>query len=280
MRFDRPIGILLLLWPTLWALWLAAGGVPSVHNLLIFMAGVVVMRAAGCVVNDLADRDFDPHVERTRLRPLASGALTPKDARMLLGVLLALAFALVLMTNALTIKLSFVGVLLAISYPFFKRFVDLPQVVLGVAFGWSIPMAFAAETGTVPPVAWALLVINILYAVIYDTFYAMVDREDDVAIGVRSTAILFGRFDLAIIGALQLLMIGLCLALGWQQSWHWPWFVAVAAVACLFAHQQWLARGRERQACFRAFLNNNWVGFALFLGILGQTLLARGPVMP
>lgn len=274
MRFDRPIGILLLLWPTLWALWLAAGGIPSIENLLIFVTGVVVMRAAGCVANDLADRDFDPHVERTRSRPLASGALTPRQAKVLLAGLLVLAFALVLLTNALTIRLSFVGAALALSYPFFKRFFDVPQVVLGIAFGWSIPMAFAAETGAVPPVAWALLAINVLYAVIYDTFYAMVDREDDRLIGVRSTALLFGRRDLRIIGLLQVVMILLCLALGWQQDWHWPWYAAVALVAALFAHQLVSTRTRERDACFRAFLNNNWVGMALFAGIVGETLLS------
>ncbi|MEE4173053.1 MAG: 4-hydroxybenzoate octaprenyltransferase [Xanthomonadales bacterium] len=274
MRFDRPIGILLLLWPTLWALWLAAGGLPSIGNLLIFVIGVVVMRAAGCVANDLADRDFDPHVERTRSRPLASGALSPRQARVLLAGLLLLAFTLVLLTNALTIRLSFVGAALALSYPFFKRFVDVPQVVLGIAFGWSIPMAFAAETGAIAPVAWALLAINVLYAVIYDTFYAMVDREDDRLIGVRSTALLFGRQDLRIIGLLQASMLVLCLVLGWQQGWHWPWYTAVAVVAALFVHQLVSTRSREREACFRAFLNNNWVGMALFAGIVGETLLS------
>lgn len=273
MRFDRPIGILLLLWPTLWALWLAAGGLPSVENLAIFVSGVVVMRAAGCVVNDLADRNFDPHVERTRERPLASGQLAPAEAKVLLAVLLALAFCLVLMTNALTVKLSFVGAALAVAYPFFKRFIDLPQVVLGIAFGWSIPMAFAAEAGAVPPLAWALLGVNVLYAVIYDTFYAMVDREDDVSIGLRSTAILFGRHDLRIIGALQAMMVIACLAIGAQQGWHWPWFGAVGVVALLFARQLWMTRGRDRQACFRAFLANNWVGFVLFAGIAGEMAL-------
>ena len=274
MRFDRPIGILLLLWPTLWALWLAADGLPSVQNLVIFVTGVVVMRAAGCVANDLADKDFDPHVERTQSRPLASGALAPRQAKVLLAGLLLLAFGLVLLTNRLTIQLSFVGAALALSYPFFKRFVDVPQVVLGIAFGWSIPMAFAAERGVVPPVAWALLVINVFYAVIYDTFYAMVDREDDLSIGVRSTAILFGRRDLWIIGLLQATMVGLCLLLGWHQGWHWPWYLAVAVVAGLFVHQLAISRTRERDACFRAFLNNNWVGMALFLGIVGETLVS------
>ncbi len=273
MRFDRPIGILLLLWPTLWALWVAAGGLPSLQNLAIFVTGVVVMRAAGCVVNDLADRDFDPHVARTRDRPLAAGELSPGAAKMLLGVLMGLAFALVLLTNPLTIKLSFVGAALALSYPFFKRFIDLPQVVLGMAFGWSIPMAFAAETNGVPAVAWMLVLINVLYSVIYDTFYAMVDREDDLAIGVRSTAILFGRRDLLVIGCLQGGMIALCVGLGLAQGWHWPWYAAVGVAAALFARQLWMARGRDRQGCFRAFLNNNWVGFALFLGIFGETMI-------
>lgn len=273
MRFDRPIGILLLLWPTLWALWLAAGGLPSLQNLAIFIAGVVIMRAAGCVGNDLADRDIDPHVERTRGRPLAAGELTPGAAKALLAVLMGLAFALVLLTNALTIKLSFIGAALALSYPFFKRYIDLPQVVLGIAFGWSIPMAFAAEAGSVPPLAWALLGINVCYAIIYDTFYAMVDREDDRAIGVRSTALLFGRHDLLVIGLLQALMVGACLALGWFQGWHWPWYAGVAAVAVLFVLQTWSARGRGREACFRAFLANNWVGCTLFLGIVGETLV-------
>jgi len=273
MRFDRPIGILLLLWPTLWALWLAADGVPSLKNLVIFMLGVVVMRAAGCVVNDLADKDFDPHVERTRNRPLASGELAPSQARGLLIALLLLAFVLVALTNMLTIMLSFAGALLAMSYPFFKRFIDLPQVVLGIAFGWSIPMAFAAETGAVPALAWALLFINVLYAVIYDTFYAMVDREDDLAIGVRSSAILFGQKDLLVIGVLQFLMVMSCLILGLGLGWSWPWYLAVAVAAVLFARQLFTSRKRDRDACFRAFLNNNWVGFALFIGIVGNTWL-------
>lgn len=274
MRFDRPIGILLLLWPTLWALWLAADGIPSLKNLVIFGLGVVVMRAAGCVVNDLADKDFDRHVERTRERPLASGEISPAQARGLLIALLVIAFVLVAMTNMLTIKLSFVGAGLAMSYPFFKRFIDLPQVVLGIAFGWSIPMAFAAQTGAVPSLAWALLFINMLYSVIYDTFYAMVDRNDDLEIGVRSTAILFGRWDLLMIGLLQLVMVIACVMLGLGMGWTWPWFMAVAVVAGLFARQLVTTRSRNREACFRAFINNNWVGCALFLGIVGHTLLA------
>jgi 4-hydroxybenzoate polyprenyltransferase len=272
MRFDRPIGILLLLWPTLWALWMAAGGVPSLKNLLIFSAGVVIMRAAGCVINDVADRDFDPHVERTRGRPLAAGELRTGQALTLLAGLLSLALLLVLLTNRLTIQLAFAGAALALAYPFFKRFTHLPQVVLGIAFGWSIPMAFAAETGAVPPVAWWLLLINTLWAVIYDTLYAMVDREDDLAIGIKSTAILFGRHDLAVLRALQFLMIAGLVALGLAQEFGLPWFLGVAAAAALFVWQQQLVRHRERDACFRAFLNNNWVGFVIFAGLAIQYL--------
>ena len=268
MRFDRPIGILLLLWPTLWALWAAAGGFPSSKNLAIFLAGVVVMRAAGCVANDLADKDFDPHVKRTRDRPLASGELSPGDAKRGLLILLTLALVLVLMTNRLTVMLAFVGAALAVSYPLFKRFMDLPQLVLGLAFGWSVPMAFAAETGAVPALAWWLLALNVLYSVIYDTWYAMVDRDDDLAIGVRSTAILFGRHDRRVIGALQVAMLALAGWIGWVQAWSWPWFAGVGCCAALFAHQQWITRDRSREACFRAFLLNNWVGLVLFLGLV------------
>ncbi len=268
MRFDRPIGILLLLWPTLWALWAAAGGPPSTQNLVIFLVGVVVMRAAGCVANDLADRDFDPHVERTRERPLAAGTLSPAAARAGLVLLLLLAFGLVLMTNRLTVLLAFAGAGLALVYPLCKRFMDLPQAVLGVAFGWSVPMAFAAETGAVPALAWWLLLFNVLYSMIYDTWYAMVDREDDLAIGVRSSAILFGRYDRQVIAGLQLAMLVLGGFVGWRYGWSWPWFLALASCALLFAQQQWIARRRDRSGCFRAFLLNNWIGAVLFLGLL------------
>lgn len=268
MRFDRPIGILLLLWPTLWALWAAAGGPPSTQNLVIFLVGVVVMRAAGCVANDLADRDFDPHVERTRERPLAAGTLSPAEARAGLLLLLLLAFGLVLMTNRLTVLLAFVGAGLALIYPLCKRFMDLPQAVLGVAFGWSVPMAFAAETGAVPALAWWLLLFNVFYSLIYDTWYAMVDREDDLAIGVRSSAILFGRYDRQLIAGLQLAMLVLGVFVGWRYGWSWPWFLALALCVLLFAQQQWIARRRDRQGCFRAFMLNNWIGLVLFLGLL------------
>lgn len=273
MRFDRPIGILLLLWPTLWALWIAGDGSPSVKNLLIFCTGVVLMRAAGCIMNDVADRDFDPHVERTRNRPLASGELTVRQAMLAFFVLMSLAFGLVLMTNALTIKLAFAGAVLASTYPFFKRWTHFPQVVLGVAFGWGIPMAFAAETGYLVPAAWLILVINVIWSVIYDTLYAMVDRDDDISIGLKSTAIFFGSYDLTILRLLKLLMIALLVWLGLWLQLSWPWFAGVAVASVLFAWQQYQVRNRDRDACFKAFLNNNWVGVAIWAGLLATYAL-------
>ena len=268
MRFDRPIGILLLLWPTLWALWIAGEGSPSAKNILIFCTGVVLMRAAGCIMNDVADRDFDPHVERTRNRPLASGELTVRQALLTFFIVMLLAFGLVLMTNLLTIKLALAGAVLASTYPFFKRWTHLPQVVLGLAFGWGIPMAFAAETGQVATAAWWILLINVIWSVIYDTLYAMVDRDDDISIGLKSTAILFGRFDLLILRILKILMIGLLVWLGFQLQFPWPWFAGVAVAAVLFIQQQYRVRNRDRDACFKAFLNNNWVGVAIWVGLL------------
>lgn len=276
MRFDRPIGMLLLLWPTWWALLIAGEGTPSLENILIFTLGVVLMRAAGCVMNDIADRDFDPHVGRTRNRPLASGELTVRQALGCFFLLLLLAFLVVLQTNRLTILLSFVGLGLAATYPFFKRYTHLPQVVLGFAFGWGIPMAFAAETGSLPWLAWALLAINLNWVLVYDTLYAMVDREDDLTIGVKSTAILFGQHDLLIISVLMLLMLAALTALGLVAGWSWPWFLAVALVATLLGWQRNMIRQREPAACFRAFLHNNWVGCCIFLGLAGHYLLVSG----
>jgi len=274
MRFDRPIGILLLLWPTLWALWIAGDGSPSTKNILIFCTGVVLMRAAGCIMNDVADRGFDPHVERTRSRPLASGELTVRQALITFFVVMLLAFSLVLMTNALTIKLAFAGAVLASTYPFFKRWTHFPQVVLGMAFGWGIPMAFAAENGQIASVAWLIFLINVIWSVIYDTLYAMVDRDDDMSIGLKSTAILFGRYDLLIIRLLKVLMIALLLVLGLNLQFSWPWFAGVAVAAVLFARQQYQVRNRDRDACFKAFLNNNWIGVAVWVGLLAAYLVA------
>jgi len=268
MRFDRPIGILLLLWPTLWALLIAGAGNPSLKNVLIFSTGVVLMRAAGCIMNDVADRNFDPHVERTRCRPLAAGDLTVREALLTFFAVLLLAFALVLLTNALTIKLAFLGAALAASYPFFKRWTHFPQVVLGLAFGWGIPMAFAAENGYVAPIAWLILMINVIWSIIYDTLYAMVDREDDISIGLKSTAILFGQYDLLILRILKVLMIALLLILGVKLQLAWPWFGGVAVAAGLFVWQQKLVLERDREGCFKAFLNNNWVGVAILIGLL------------
>lgn len=280
MRFDRPIGIWLLLWPTAWALLVAGNGRPSLKNTLIFLTGVVLMRAAGCVINDYADRDIDPHVARTKTRPIAAGEIQPRQALMLFFGLLVLAFVLVLQTNWLTVKLSFVGAALAASYPFFKRVTHWPQMVLGMAFAWSIPMVFAAETGAVPEAAWWLLAISLIWTLIYDTEYAMADREDDRKIGVKSTALLFGRFDRLILGGVQLLMVGLLGAfiirfLNWPDAW--PIWLAVVLIAGLFLQQQHLIRQREPAKCFEAFLQNNRVGLVLFTGLMLFYLL---PLMP
>ncbi len=274
MRLDRPIGSLLLGWAMLWALWIAGEGSPSLKNILVFCAGVVVMRSAGCVMNDIADREFDPHVRRTRTRPIAAGEVSVREALALFSVLMLVAFGLVLLTNALTIRLAFIGAALAASYPFFKRVTHFPQVVLGLAFGWSIPMAFAAETGGVPEVAWWLLAVNVCWCVIYDTLYAMVDRDDDLLIGVKSTAIRFGRRDLLFVRLVKLAMLALLVRVGLLLGFGLPWYLAVAVVAVLFAVQQYRVRGRDPDACFRAFLDNNWVGLALFAGLLLQYAVA------
>jgi len=267
MRLDKPIGSLLLLWPTLWSLWLAAKGVPSLKNLVIFVLGVLVMRSAGCVINDFADRKLDGRVKRTSDRPLVSGAVTPRAALILFICLCLLAFGLVLLTNPLTIKLSLVGLLLAFCYPFMKRYTHLPQLVLGAAFAWSIPMAYAAETNSLPDLVWLVYLANLIWTVVYDTFYAMVDRDDDLKIGVKSTAILFGEQDRLITGALQLLTVYSLLLVGQRFELGGFYWLALVVAAGLFAYQQWLIRYRARAACFQAFLNNNWVGAAIFAGI-------------
>ncbi|KJG14006.1 4-hydroxybenzoate polyprenyltransferase [Photobacterium iliopiscarium] len=266
-RFDRPIGSLLLLWPTLWALFLAGDGFPKVDVLVVFVLGVVFMRAAGCVINDFADRNVDGHVKRTANRPMPSGKVSEREALGLFILLVLVSFLLVLTMNNLTIMLSVVAVMLAAAYPFMKRYTHLPQLVLGAAFGWSIPMAYAAQSGTLPTVAWLLFVANILWTVAYDTLYAMVDRDDDIKVGIKSTAILFGRFDKLIIGILQLVTIMLLIAIGGllhlNQGYYWALLVASA----LFVYQQMLIQGRQREQCFKAFLNNNYVGMVIFIGI-------------
>lgn len=267
MRTDKPIGALLLLWPTLWALWLATPGVPPLPILLVFVAGVWLMRAAGCVINDYADRKFDGHVKRTASRPLPGGAVTEREALTLFALLVIVSFLLVLTLNAMTIALSVAALALAWIYPFMKRYTHLPQVVLGAAFGWAIPMAFAAVSESLPLSCWLMFLANILWAVAYDTQYAMVDRDDDVKIGVKSTAILFGRYDKLIIGIFQACVVALMVMIGGLNGLGGAWYWAVLLAAALFVYQQKLIAGRERDACFRAFMNNNYVGLVLFLGL-------------
>lgn len=267
MRTDKPIGALLLLWPTLWALWVATPGVPPLWLLGVFIAGVWLMRAAGCVVNDYADRKFDGHVKRTAHRPLPSGQVTEKEARTLFIVLVLLSFLLVLTLNTMTILLSVAALALAWVYPFMKRYTHLPQVVLGAAFGWSIPMAFAAVSESVPLSCWLMFLANILWAVAYDTQYAMVDRDDDLKIGIKSTAILFGRHDKLIIGILQVAVLALMVTMGYLNGLNWAFYWAVLVAGMLFVYQQKLIAKREREACFKAFMNNNYVGLVLFLGL-------------
>lgn len=267
MRANRPIGSLLLLWPTLWALWIAAGGVPDGLVLLVFVVGVFLMRSAGCVINDYADRKLDPHVSRTRNRPIAAGRVTPREALLLFAGLCVAAFLLVLLMNRLTILLSFVGVLLAAIYPFMKRYTYLPQVFLGLAFGWAVPMAFAAQAGETTRLAWLLLIATVVWATAYDTMYAMVDRADDLKVGAKSTAILFGEADRLIIGVLQLTVLLIMLLVGRQLQMGGFYYLGLLAAALFAVYQQYLIRARAPQACFRAFLNNNWFGMVLFAGI-------------
>ncbi|THK42373.1 4-hydroxybenzoate octaprenyltransferase [Methylophaga sp. SB9B] len=267
-RMNRPIGILLLLWPTLTALWIAAGGLPDIKILLIFIAGVVLMRAAGCAINDYADRHIDGQVWRTENRPLATGALTAKQAVLTFVTLALIAFILVLQLNSFTIALSLIAVLLAAIYPFMKRFTYLPQLVLGMAFGWAIPMAFAAQTNTLPSIVWWLFVANIVWTTMYDTFYAMADREDDLQAGVKSTAILFGKNDLLIQALLQLVFLLIMILIGLQLQLSMVFYLGLLIVAMLFIYQLRLSKDRERNACLQAFLNNNWVGAVVFFSIV------------
>jgi 4-hydroxybenzoate polyprenyltransferase len=276
VRGDRPIGVLLLLWPTWWALWIASKGVPPLWILFVFTAGVWLTRSAGCVINDYADRWLDPQVERTRGRPLATGAVSGREALLVFAVLMIAAFALVLTLNRLTVYLSVVGLLLAASYPYLKRYTYLPQVYLGLAFGWGIPMAFAAVQGTVPPVAWVLYFANVLWATAYDTWYAMVDRDEDIRAGSKSTAILFGDMDLIAQAVLYALMFAALWMVGRQAQLGLYYWTALGVAAALVAYEFGIARHREREACFRAFLHNNWVGAAVFAGIAIHHVMQNG----
>jgi 4-hydroxybenzoate polyprenyltransferase len=270
MRLNRPIGSFLLLWPTLWALWIATAGRPTPKLFTVFVAGVFVMRAAGCIINDYADRRYDPHVGRTRERPLATGEVSVTEAAILFVVLGLIALALVLTLNTLCLELAVVGMALAMSYPFMKRYTYLPQPYLGLAFGWGIPMAFAAAQDTVPDVAWLIFIANILWATVYDTLYAMVDRADDLKIGVKSTAILFGSMDRKIIGILQVFLLGNLVMIGTRLNLGGAYYFGLGFAACFALWQQRLIRKREPAKCFEAFLNNNWFGAAVFAGILLQ----------
>lgn len=268
MRLDKPVGILLLLWPVLWALWLAAEGPPSGHLLTVFILGTVLTRSAGCIINDFADRDIDPHVERTRERPLAARRVSPYEALTLFVVLMLSALALVLTLDTKTALMSLVAGFLLMSYPLFKRFFPAPQLYLGMAFGWGVPMAFMAVTGAVGLLGWLLFAITLLWALIYDTYYAMVDREDDRRIGIHSTALLFGKADLAILASLQILMVTALWKLGELAGLSGFFHIALIVAALLFIRFLWLARARDRAGCFRAFRENHYVGLVMLCGIV------------
>mgnify|MGYP006266389969 CR=1 FL=1 len=267
IRLDRPIGILLLLWPTLWALWLAADGFPNPLVLVVFVAGVALMRSAGCAINDYADRDIDPFVERTRNRPLAAGRIHPAEALGVFAALSLAAFALVLLLDWMTVALSLVAIVLAASYPFMKRLHHLPQAHLGAAFGWAVPMAYTAQIGQIPLEAWALFGATLIWALVYDTMYAMADREDDLKIGVKSSAILFGHADRAVVLGLHLLFFALVITAAWLNDLRVVFYAGLSIAVGLSAYQHWLIRNRDPKSCFRAFLNNHWVGFWIFAGI-------------
>jgi 4-hydroxybenzoate polyprenyltransferase len=280
MRLDRPVGIALLLWPTLWALWMAArmlpgaeragafAPLPSLKLFAVFVAGTVVMRSAGCVINDFADRNIDPHVKRTRGRPLAARRVSPQEALVLFGALVLIALWLVTRLDSTTVLYSFVGAALTISYPFMKRFFALPQFYLGAAFGWAVPMAFVATVGAVPRTGWLVFIATLLWSGVYDTLYAMVDRDDDLKLGVQSTAIAFGDMDTLLVGVMQVMVLGALLLAGRLVGMHWPFYLSLVAAALLFAWQQWIVRDRDRQACFRAFVNNHWVGLVVMIGVV------------
>lgn len=268
MRLNKPIGIWLLLWPTLWALWLAGEGHPDAGIFSVFVLGVIVMRSAGCVLNDFADRNIDPYVERTRARPIASGAVAPAEALTLFIALALIAVGLAAMLNRPAQLLAVIAAGLTVVYPFIKRFVSIPQFVLGAAFGWALPMAFAAQTGEAPQLAWLAFGAALVWAVIYDTFYAMVDREDDLKVGVKSTAILFGDADLFVIGGLQLLMLAALVLVGNMAELGFWYYASIAVAGILMGYHQWLARDRKPAGCFEAFLHNHYIGMIVFIGIV------------
>lgn len=274
-RLDRPIGIWLLMWPMLWALWFAAGGPPSLDVLLIFLAGTILTRSAGCAINDYADRNFDAHVERTQYRPLATGEIKPREALIVAAVLMLLAFCLVLLTNKLTILMSFVALLLAAIYPFAKRFTDWPQLVLGLAFSWAIPMAYAAQTGAVPRDAWLVFLASVLWAIAYDTMYAMADREDDLRIGIKSTAILFGDIDIAMVAFIQMTVLATLLLCGNLLGLGLLFHTGLIIALILVFYQLMLIRKRDPSRCIQAFLNNHYLGMIVFIGIVLDYALAH-----
>ncbi len=278
MRIDKPIGLWLLLWPTLWALWLAGEGHPDQGLFVVFVVGVFIMRSAGCVLNDYVDRKIDPYVERTRTRPIASGAVAPMEALVLFVALSLIAIGLATMLNRPARLLAIIAAGLTVAYPFIKRWVSIPQFVLGVAFGWAVPMAFAAQTGGTPQLAWLVFGVAVIWAVIYDTFYAMVDREDDRKLGVKSTALLFGEVDLFVIAGLQILMLAALILIGLLAELGFWYFLSVAGAAGLMAYHQWLARDRQPAGCFAAFLHNHHIGFVIFIGIVLH--YAFTPVLP
>jgi 4-hydroxybenzoate polyprenyltransferase len=275
MRLDRPIGIWLLMWPELWALWIAGNGRPKPRILIIFLLGTVVMRSAGCIINDFADRNVDPYVRRTRDRPLAARRIDPREALVLFVVLAIIALGLALQLDAFTLQLACIGAVLTISYPFLKRFFPLPQFYLGLAFGWAVPMAYAAQAGTLPRVAWVLFVTAVLWACVYDTLYAMVDREDDVKIGVKSSAILFADMDRLIVGIMQAMMLFALILVGRAMKFGNWYLTGIAAAAVFFLYQQWLIRDRDPVKCFRAFINNQYVGLSVFIGVLLEYVYAH-----
>ncbi|HEV8108785.1 MAG TPA: 4-hydroxybenzoate octaprenyltransferase [Burkholderiales bacterium] len=277
IRLDRPIGTLLLLWPTLWALWLASRGTPRLEHFLIFFVGTVLMRSAGCAINDYADRQFDPQVQRTRSRPLAAGEIEPREALVIAAVLALAAFALVLFLNRFAILLSFLGLAIAATYPYSKRYISLPQAYLGIAFGFGIPMAYAAVHRHLPAECWLLLAANVFYSFAYDTEYAMVDRDDDAKIGIRTSALTLGRWDVAAVMASYAAMLALLAVVGVKARLLWPFYAGLGAAGAMMVYHWTLIRGRGRDGCFRAFMNNNWVGGAVFAGIVCSLPLGWPP---